>query len=61
MADLMRPAMYGAYHHITVIGKEKQKANHKYDAVGHFVACLEVTDNEGATSETCVGVNVLTR
>jgi len=37
------------------------KANHKYDAVGHFVACLEVTDNEGATSETCVGVNVLTR
>lgn len=31
---LMRPAMYGAYHHITVMGKEKKPCAHKYDVVG---------------------------
>ena len=34
MANLMRPALYGAYHHITVMGKEKAKLNHKYDVTG---------------------------
>ncbi len=34
MADFMRPALYGAYHHITVLGKENQKAVHKYDVTG---------------------------
>ena len=34
MANLMRPGMYGAYHHITVLGKEGAKPNHKYDVVG---------------------------
>lgn len=34
MANLMRPAMYGAYHHITVMGKEKQPTDHKYDVTG---------------------------
>lgn len=34
MADLMRPAIYGAYHHITVIGKEDQPADHIYDVTG---------------------------
>lgn len=33
-ANLMRPAMYGAYHHITVLGKEDQPCNHKYDITG---------------------------
>jgi diaminopimelate decarboxylase len=33
-ANLMRPAMYGAYHHISVMGKENEHANHKYDIVG---------------------------
>ena len=33
-ADLMRPAMYGAYHHITVLGKEDQPCDHKYDVTG---------------------------
>lgn len=33
-ADLMRPAMYGAYHHITVAGKENAPATHTYDVVG---------------------------
>ena len=32
--NLMRPAMYGAYHHITVLGKEDAPADHIYDVVG---------------------------
>jgi diaminopimelate decarboxylase len=34
MADLMRPALYGAYHHITVSGKEREPAAETYDVVG---------------------------
>ncbi len=33
-ANLMRPAMYGAYHHITVMGKEDAPCDHVYDVVG---------------------------
>ena len=33
-ANLMRPAMYGAYHHITVLGKENEPCNYKYDVSG---------------------------
>lgn len=33
-ANLMRPAMYGAYHHITVMGKEDQPCDHQYDVTG---------------------------
>ena len=33
-ANLMRPAMYGAYHHITVLGKETAPADHVYDITG---------------------------
>ena len=32
--NLMRPAMYGSYHHITVKGKEDAPCDHKYDVVG---------------------------
>lgn len=32
--NLMRPAMYGAYHHITVMGKEDWPCDHKYDITG---------------------------
>lgn len=32
--NLMRPAMYGAYHHITVLGKENAPCDHKYDVTG---------------------------
>lgn len=32
--NLMRPAMYGAYHHITVLGKEDEVCDHVYDVVG---------------------------
>ena len=33
-ANLMRPAMYGAYHHITVMGKENSPLDHIYDITG---------------------------
>ena len=33
-ANLMRPALYGAYHHITVMGKENAPCDHKYDVTG---------------------------
>lgn len=33
-ANLLRPAMYGAYHHITVCGKEFAPCDHRYDVVG---------------------------
>ena len=32
--NLMRPAMYGSYHHITVLGKEEAVCDHKYDVTG---------------------------
>ncbi|MDD4334874.1 MAG: diaminopimelate decarboxylase [Desulfotomaculaceae bacterium] len=34
MANLMRPALYGAYHHITVLGKEDRPLDHVYDVTG---------------------------
>ena len=33
-ANLMRPAMYGSYHHISVLGKENEPCTHTYDVVG---------------------------
>ncbi len=33
-ANLMRPAIYGAYHHITVLGKENSASDYTYDVVG---------------------------
>ncbi len=35
-ANLMRPAMYNAYHHISVLGKENEPCDHKYDIVGNL-------------------------
>ncbi|NLM61528.1 MAG: diaminopimelate decarboxylase [Clostridiales bacterium] len=32
--NLLRPAMYGAYHHITVLGKEEEPCDHMYDVTG---------------------------
>ena len=34
MANLMRPALYGAYHHITVLGKENEPCSNLYDVTG---------------------------
>ncbi len=34
MANLMRPALYGSYHHITVVGKADRPCDHTYDVTG---------------------------
>ncbi|MCB0078787.1 MAG: diaminopimelate decarboxylase [Anaerolineales bacterium] len=34
MADLMRPALYDAYHHISVVGREQEAADRRYDVTG---------------------------
>ncbi len=34
MSDLMRPALYGAYHHITAVGKESEAHDQTYDVTG---------------------------
>ena len=34
MANLMRPALYGSYHHIVVVGKENEPCDHVYDVTG---------------------------
>jgi len=34
MANLMRPGLYGSYHHITVLGKENEPEDHLYDVTG---------------------------
>jgi len=34
MANLMRPALYGSYHHITIVGKETAPCDHIYDVTG---------------------------
>ena len=39
-ANLMRPAMYGAYHHITVMGKENEPCDHIYDVSVPFVRTM---------------------
>lgn len=36
MANLMRPALYGAYHHETILGKENAPKNHTYDVTGNL-------------------------
>ena len=38
--NLMRPAMYGAYHHITVMGKEKLPCDHIYDITGSLARIM---------------------
>jgi diaminopimelate decarboxylase len=41
MANLMRPGMYGAYHHITVAGKENCKQDHVYDITGSLCESID--------------------
>lgn len=41
MANLMRPALYGAYHHITVLGKEDSALNDTYDVTGSICENLD--------------------
>ncbi len=41
MANLMRPGMYGAYHHITVAGKEDRPPDHTYDVTGSLCESID--------------------
>lgn len=41
MANLMRPGMYGAYHHLTVAGKETCKHDHVYDVTGSLCESID--------------------
>lgn len=41
MANLMRPGMYGAYHHITVAGKENHTHDHVYDVTGSLCESID--------------------
>ena len=55
MANLMRPAMYGAYHHITVLGKERQGAAQTYDVTGSLCESNDRFAVDRALPEVAVG------
>ena len=54
-ADLMRPAMYGAYHHITVLGKEDAILDHVYDVTGGLCENNDKFDIERSLPQIDVG------
>ncbi|MBO6108922.1 MAG: diaminopimelate decarboxylase, partial [Eubacterium sp.] len=53
--DLMRPAMYGAYHHITVLGKEDAPCDHTYDVTGSLCENNDKFAVDRSLPETAVG------
>ena len=55
MAHLMRPAMYGAYHHITVVGKEKKPHDHIYDITGSLCEPIDRFAIDRALPEIDIG------
>ena len=54
-ANLMRPMLYGAYHHITVMGKEDQPADHTYDVVGMLCENSDRLADDRALPQVQVG------
>ena len=54
-ANLMRPAMYGAYHHITVMGKEDEPCDHTYDVVGGLCENNDKFAADRPLPEICLG------
>jgi diaminopimelate decarboxylase len=55
MADLMRPGMYGAYHHITVSGKENHKHDHVYDVTGSLCEPIDRFATDRSLPEIEIG------
>jgi diaminopimelate decarboxylase len=55
MHNLMRPGMYGAYHHITVLGKENAPADNVYDVVGSLCENNDKFAIDRSLPETHVG------
>ncbi len=53
--NLMRPAMYGAYHHITVLGKEDAPLDHVYDVTGSLCENNDKFAIERELPEICMG------
>ncbi|MDE6529896.1 MAG: diaminopimelate decarboxylase [Lachnospiraceae bacterium] len=53
--NLMRPAMYGAYHHITVLGKEDEPCDHKYDVTGSLCENNDKFAIDRMLPEICIG------
>ena len=53
--DLMRPAMYGAYHHITVLGKEDTPLDHVYDVTGSLCENNDKFAKDRALPEVAIG------
>ncbi len=54
-ANLMRPAMYGSYHHITVLGKEDAILDHVYDVTGGLCENNDKFAIERSLPEICIG------
>jgi len=54
-SDLMRPAMYGAYHHITVLGKEAAPLDHVYDVTGSLCENNDKFAIDRALPEIAIG------
>ncbi len=54
-ANLMRPAMYGAYHHITVLGKENAPEDHVYDVTGGLCENNDKFAVNRSLPEICIG------
>ncbi len=55
MANLMRPGMYGAYHHLTVLGKENAPATKTYDVVGSLCENCDKFAVQRALPEIAMG------
>jgi diaminopimelate decarboxylase len=55
MANLMRPGMYGAYHHITVAGKENAAHDHVYDVTGSLCESIDRFAVDRALPEIEIG------
>ncbi|MBN2078582.1 MAG: diaminopimelate decarboxylase [Spirochaetes bacterium] len=55
MANLMRPAIYGAYHYITVLGKEDRPLDHLYDVTGSLCENNDKFAIDRLMPETAVG------
>lgn len=59
MADLMRPALYGSYHHITVLGKENAEPVKKYDVTGSLCENNDKFAIDRMLPETAIGDTVV--
>lgn len=55
MAHLMRPAMYGAYHHVTVVNKQDEPLEEVYDVTGSLCESIDLFAIDRKLSEIEIG------